>query len=186
MASRAPAHSAPCRRRRFSPHRRLTGRFWWDRPHPSFFYRRIHGNSPQPHGSPCVTGKTPKLGLGGLTQLAAISSPLDFGRAACCHACAFARRRIATFSGTAGEICLLAGTAGRSLERSRRIRQEEPDASVSSDLSPVTRAYPEVWVLDRSAPEHTGLDRSFTRACSFKELAKVSPPIDRRSSHKSR
>jgi hypothetical protein len=62
MASRAPNRSTPSRKRRFSPHRRLTGRLWWDRPHPLFFDRRIHGHSPQPLGSPCDTELTPKLG----------------------------------------------------------------------------------------------------------------------------
>ncbi len=73
---RAPSRSTLSHRSRFSLHRRLTGRLWWDRPHPLFRTRQIHGHSPRPQGSPCGSGQNLKRVLPRMTRPAAISQAL--------------------------------------------------------------------------------------------------------------
>jgi hypothetical protein len=107
VASLEPPHTGPRQRQRFSPHRRLSGRLWRDRPHLHVFARRTHGHSPRPPGSPCVAEPIPKQDHSVSLDSPSFRRPLMQGRTACRHTCAFASRRSATSFGAVGEICLV-------------------------------------------------------------------------------
>lgn len=149
MASRALPHSTPSRKRHFSLHRRLTGRFWWDRPHPLFFDRRIHGHSPQPLGSPCDAEPTPKPGRPASlnsTPFRAFFAGRRRLAATLAHShCDRVRTRPAQWVKYASTN----RSRNRSPKRARRqLPFEGPGISVLPDLSPVARDYPEVWVFE--------------------------------------
>lgn len=89
----------------------------------------------------------PETGPLDLTRFAVISSSYS-GRTTHRHTCAITMRRGAIPSGAVGEKCLFPkeSISGRSRLLALLV-SEGPDTSAASDLSPVARDYPEVFLL---------------------------------------